>query len=115
MTEHISSKDPVRGAPWDTKAVTNSIVIQQLQGARYGWPLFQLSAWKLSPVLDGDELRLMLGETVVVITGIKLEKIVQVLEQGKGGVLTEQGERYASLTPPNELYVKTITLDDPFA
>jgi hypothetical protein len=86
-----------------------------MQGPCYGWPLFQLLAWRLTPNGNTDLLRLVLGDTVVFIDGLQLKQVVADLEQGRGGVLTEQGERFVSLAKAGELYVSTITVAEGMA
>ena len=100
--------------PWDTAAKT-VFAVRLLQGQCYGWPLFQLLAWRLTPNGNSDLLRLVLGDTVVWVDGFQLKKIVAALEKGIGGTLTEQGERFAPLAKADELFIKTITVAEGMA
>ena len=94
---------------WDTASKT-VLSLRLMQGQCYGWPLFQLLAWRLTPNGNTDLLRLVLGDTVVWVEGLQLKQIVADLEQGRGGVLTEQGARFAPLAKAGELHVSTITI-----
>lgn len=105
--------DKKKVIPWVTGANTPVLAVHRLQGQRYGWPLFQLHAWHLEPAGTGDRLRLYLGEAQVIVEGLLLQTIVDDLERGHGGVLCEQGERFASLAQPGELWVSTITVHQP--
>lgn len=97
--------------PWDTDA-KNVFALHLMQGQVYGWPLFQLLSWKLTPHGNGDLLRLAVGEAVVLVEGFQLRKIVATLEQGHGGKISEQGERFAALAPAGQLFIKTITVEE---
>ena len=97
----------------DTTSAANVVTVQLLQGQLYGWPLFQLHAWELTRQDDADVLRLTLGGKLVRIEGFALKKIVTLLAEGKGVLLVESGARYASTVPAGELFIKTITFEDP--
>jgi hypothetical protein len=99
---------------WDTASKT-VFAVRLMQGQCYGWPLFQLLAWRLTPNGNTDLLRLVLGDTVVWVEGLQLKQIVADLEQGRGGVLTEQGARFAPLAKAGELHVSTITVAEGMA
>lgn len=94
---------------WDTASKT-VFAVRLMQGQCYGWPLFQLLAWRLTPNGNSDRLCLVLGDTVVWVEGLQLKQIVKDLEQGNGGILTEQGARFAPLAKAGELHVSTITV-----
>ena len=99
---------------WDTASKT-VLSLRLMQGQCYGWPLFQLLAWRLTPNGNTDLLRLVLGDTEVRIEGLQLKQVVADLEQGHGGVLTEQGARFAPLAKAGELHVSTITVAEGMA
>ena len=99
----------------DTTSAANVVTVQLLQGQLYGWPLFQLHAWELTRQDNTDVLRLTLGGKIVRVEGFALKKIVGGFAGGQGAVLVEGGARYASTVPGGELFIKTITFEDPEA
>ena len=96
-----------------TTSAVNVVTVHLLQGQLYGWPLFQLHAWELTRQDNTDVLRLTLGGKIVRVEGFALKTVTGWFAEGKGAVLIESGARYASTVPGGELYIKTITFEDP--
>jgi hypothetical protein len=80
-----------------------------LRGERLYWPLHLLLAWEFHPG-TAEVLYLQLGERVATITGTGLAQVAERLSEGRGGILTESGARYAALVAPEIAYVASIEI-----
>lgn len=98
-----------------------SLVLRLLKGPRWGWPISALSEWQYNPSVyvgetdnleQVEELRITIGLREVTVRGSKLERVCEVLEQGAGGMLIEQGRRFRALAKPTEPYIDSIEVKD---
>jgi hypothetical protein len=110
----------------ETTSIQNSdnpsLVLRLLKGQRWGWPISSLSEWYYEPsafVPDEESalkqvevITITIGLRQVKIEGANLEKICDVLEQGGGAMLIEQGRRFRALAKPGDIYVDRIEVTD---
>ena len=108
---------------------TPTLAVRFLDGRRVGWPLSTLASWEFKPsifVTDSapdsgrlqnvQELSLIVGyfpsKRKRVVPGLALDRIVDVLDLGNGGVLVERGERYRALAKPDVPYIDSILVEE---
>jgi hypothetical protein len=106
-----------------------TLAVRFLDGRRVGWPLSTLASWEFKPsifVTDSvpesgrlqnvQELSLIVGyfpsKRKLVVHGLALDRVVDVLDLGNGGVLVERGERYRALAKPDEPYIDSIAVEE---
>lgn len=106
-----------------------TLAVRFLDGRRIGWPLSTLASWEFNPSIfvndtapesgrlqNVQELSLIVGyfpsKRKLVVHGLALDRIVDVLDLGNGGVLVEKGERYRALAKPDVPYIDSIAVEE---
>lgn len=98
----------------DSKLPT--LAVELIQGRRYGWPLAVVISWELLPDnLTPDKrdlLKIEAGRHLLEVRGTGLRQILDVLEQGAGGMLREIGPRYAALSAAGGPHIDSIKVTE---
>lgn len=86
------------------------LILTQLDGAVEGFPLTWLYRWQWHPSALNERLTISLTDHEVTVRGKHLDRVAELLSNGKGLHLQIKDARYQSLLRPNEILITTITI-----
>ncbi len=86
------------------------LILVQRNGAVEGFPLTWLYRWQWRPSATQERLAISLADHEVTIHGKQLDRVAELLSNGKGLRLQIKDTRYQSLLRPNEILISTITI-----
>lgn len=86
------------------------LILVQRNGAVEGFPLTWLYRWQWQPGATQERLAIGLTDHEVTIHGKQLDRVAELLSNGKGLRLQIKDARYQSLLRPNEILITAITI-----
>jgi hypothetical protein len=86
------------------------LILVQRNGAVEGFPLTWLYRWQWQPGATQERLAISLTDHEVTVHGKQLDRVAELLSNGKGLRLQIKDARYQSLLRPNEIFITAITI-----
>jgi hypothetical protein len=86
------------------------LILTQLDGTVEGFPLTWLYRWQWQPTALSERLIVSLTDHEVTVRGKHLDRVAELLGNGKGLRLQIKDTRYQSLLRPTEILITTITI-----
>lgn len=86
------------------------LILVQQDGALEGFPLTWLYRWQWHPAATQERLTISLTDHEVAIDGKHLDRVAELLSNGKGLRLQIKDARYQSLLRPNEILITSIAI-----
>lgn len=86
------------------------LILTRQDGGVEGFPLTWLYRWQWHPSAPQERLNISLTEHEVTVCGKHLDRVAELLSNGKGLQLQIRDARYQSLLRPSEILITSITI-----